>query len=480
MISREQAREFGLAQRNQLKRTGLQDIPKRRFEPLDVLCAAGKDHVSKLLPVKFERMRESPFAFFRGAVEVMAADLGAQRYTRIEVQLCGDAHLKNFGFFATPGSDIVLDINDFDATTRGPWEWDVKRCATSIVLAGRVAGDSNAACKEAARIFLRDYSAWIERFADMPSLEIARHRALRDYRDPFIRVALKQAERSTPLSNLKKLTRRSGRQGYRFISERNLIWEVSGAERKSVLAALPSYHATLAPDRQMIFERYHPVDVGFKVVGTGSVGTRDYVVLLFGRDLHDPLFLQIKEEPPCAYASYYKDRSAPRNQGQRVVQGQRAMQVFSDLLLGWCSISGRDYLVRQLSDHKSSIEPEELNGARLAEYSRVCAELLAKGHARSGEPVALASYLGRSGKAERALLQFAVKYADQTESDYEAFQKALRRGFARKALKSAAKKPANTPREKRTGPQPAGQVGPAAESVPLSETDMATVAESGS
>jgi len=226
---------------------------------------------------------------------------------------------------------------------------------------------------------------------------------------------------------LKKLTRRSGRHGYRFISERNLIWEVSGAERKSVLAALPSYHATLAPDRQMIFDRYRPADVGFKVVGTGSVGTRDYVVLLFGRDLHDPLFLQIKEEPPCAYASYYNDRSAPRNQGQRVVQGQRAMQVFSDLLLGWCSIAGRDYLVRQLSDHKSSIEPEELNGGRLAEYSRVCAELLAKGHARSGEPVALASYLGRSGKAERALLQFAVKYADQTESDFDTFRRALKR-----------------------------------------------------
>ena len=440
MLSREQAQRFGLAQRSQVGRSGHQELPRRRFDPLDVLRAAGKDHVVKLLPVKFERMSESPFAFFRGAVEVMAADLGARPHTRIEAQLCGDAHLKNFGFYATPGSDIVLDINDFDATTRGPWEWDVKRCATSIVLAGRVAGDSNASCKEAARMFLRDYSAWIDRFADMPTLEVARHRTLRNYRDPFIRVALKQAERSSPLSNLKKLTRRSGKQSYRFVSKRNLIWEVSGTERKSVLAALRSYRQTLAPDRQMIFDRYRAVDVGFKVVGTGSVGTRDYVVLLFGRDARDPLFLQIKEEPPCPYAPYYKDRRAPRNQGQRVVQGQRAMQVFSDLLLGWCSIAGRDYLVRQLSDHKSSIEPEELGGRRLAEYSCVCAELLAKGHARSGEPVALASYLGRSGKAERALLQFAVKYADQTESDYEAFQKALRGGFAKSAIKFVGKK----------------------------------------
>jgi uncharacterized protein (DUF2252 family) len=455
MFSREQAREFGLAQRNQLRRRDLQNISKRRFDPLDVLRAAGKDHVPRLLPIKFERMSESPFAFFRGAVEVMAAELGAYGHTGIEVQLCGDAHLKNFGFYATLGSDIILDINDFDVTTRGPWEWDVKRCATSIVLAGRVAGDGSAACKQAASMFLRDYSAWMQRFADMPSLEVARHRALRDYRDPFIRSALKQAERSTPLFNLKKLTRGSSRQGFRFIRERNLLWEVAGAERKNVLAALPAYRKTLAPDRQMIFDRYTPADVGFKVVGTGSVGTRDYVVLLFGRDARDPLFLQIKEEPPCAYAPYYKDRSAPRNQGQRVVQGQRAMQVFSDLLLGWCSIAGRDYLVRQLSDHKSSIEPEELGGQRLAEYSCVCAELLAKGHARSGEPVALASYLGRSGKAERALLQFAVKYADQTESDYEAFKKGLRRGFAKGAA-SAKGKAARTG-EAKTIPQTAKQ-----------------------
>src|SRR5262249_33769393 len=189
---------------------------------------------------------------------------------------------------------------------------------------------------------------------------------------------------------------------------------------------------------QLLFDRYQPVDVGFKVVGTGSVGTRDYVVLFFAHHPRDPLFLQIKEETPSAYALYYKDGSAPQHQGQRVVQGQRAMQVLSDPLLGWCSIAGRDYAVRQLNDHKSSIEPEELGGRRLAEYSRVCAELLAKGHARSGDPVALASYLGKSGKAERALLQFAVKYADQTEADYRVFRKAMKRGFA----KEAGEKPA--------------------------------------
>jgi uncharacterized protein (DUF2252 family) len=430
--------EYGLSQRDVLGRSSLAEISSRRFDPLDVLRTACKDHVVKLLPVKFARMSDSPFAFFRGSVEIMAADLGASKHTALEVQLCGDAHLKNFGFYATPGSDIVLDINDFDETMRGPWEWDVKRCAVSVVLAGRVAGDSDADCKDAARLFLEEYSAWIRAFAGMTVLEVARHRAVRSYGDPLIGGALKQAERSSPLVNLKKLTRGNARSGYRFLRKPKLIWEVNSADKKAVLAALPEYRKTLSPDHQMIFDRYHPVDVGFKVVGTGSVGTRDYVVLCFGRNARDPLFLQIKEEPPSAYASYYQDPSLPKNQGQRVVQGQRAMQVLSDLLLGWCSIGGRDYVVRQLNDHKSSIEPELLGGRRLAEYSRVCAELLAKGHARSGDAVALAGYLGRSGKAERALLQFAGKYADQTEADYRAFRKAVKREFMKAVIKEVS------------------------------------------
>src|SRR5215813_1645046 len=436
MLTHKQAEEHGLAQRNRLKRAALKELAPRRFDPLEVLRAAGQGHVVKLMPLKFERMSASPFAFFRGAVEIMAADLGAGAHTSLEVQLCGDAHLKNFGFFATAGSDVILDINDFDQTQRGPWEWDVKRCATSIVLAGRVGGDRESGCKDAARLFLEEYSRWIHEFAETPALEVARHRAWRRKRDPLIRGALKEAERSTPLTNLKKLTRRGAGHTYRFAAKPGSIWEVSGAEKKSVLDALPEYRNSLSPDHQLIYDRYQPVDVAFKVVGTGSVGTRDYVVLFIGRHPHDPLFLQIKEEPRSAYALFYQDNSAPKHQGQRAVQGQRAMQVLSDLLLGWCTIAGRDYLVRQLNDHKSSIEPEELGGRRLAEYSRVCAELLAKSHARSGDPVALASYLGRSGKAERALLQFAVKYADQTEADLRTLRKALKGGFAKEAEKN--------------------------------------------
>jgi uncharacterized protein (DUF2252 family) len=270
----------------------------------------------------------------------------------------------------------------------------------------------------------------------MPGLEVARHRITRNSRDPLIRSALHQAERSTPESNLKKLTRRSRNGSYKFVYHRNLTWDVNGSEKQCVLNALPAYRETIAPERRMLFDRYRAQDVCFKVVGTGSVGTRDYVVLLFGRDNNDPLFLQVKEELPSAYAGYYKDKAAPHHQGERVVCGQRAMQVFSDLLLGWCSIQKRDYLVRQLSDHKSSIEPEELNGRRLAEYSRVCAELLAKGHARSSEPAVLSSYLGKSDKAARALLEFAIAYADRTEKDFDLLKKALKSGFIKSVVKS--------------------------------------------
>ena len=439
MKSSKQDRKAGVALRAHLGRSALGKLTKRKFDPMDVLRQSAKTRIAHLLPVKFNLMSQSPFVFFRGSVEIMAADLGETRHTKIEVQLCGDAHVKNFGFFATPDAHIALDINDFDETQRGPWEWDVKRMATSIILAGRIAGHTDSRCKDATHVFIGEYCDWIRRFAAMPAIVVARHRALRNLRDPVIQSALKKAERASPLDNLSTLTRADRRGGRSFIYRRDSIWDVKGAEAKAVLRALKDYRNTLAPDRQMLFDCYAPVDVGFKVVGTGSVGTRDYIVLMLGRHggESDPLFLQIKEEPPSAYAEYYKDRSAPSHQGERVVRGQRALQIFSDLLLGWCSIAGRDYLVRQMNDHKSSVQPEELKGNRLMEYGKVCAELLAKGHARSGDPALLSDYLGRPGKAEKALLQYAVTYAGQVEKDYEGFLKALKRGLLKDAMKIA-------------------------------------------
>lgn len=425
--------------RAHLGRSALRKLARRKFDPMDVLRQSAKNRIAQLLPVKFKLMSESPFVFFRGSVEIMAADLGDARHTKIEVQMCGDAHVKNFGFFATPDENIALDINDFDETQRGPWEWDVKRMATSIILAGRLAGHADCRCKDATRVFIGEYCEWIRRFAAMPSIAVARHRALRNLRDPVMQSALKKAERASPLDSLRTLTHKDRRGKRSFMYRRESIWDVEGAEAKAVLHALTDYRNRLTPDRQMLFDCYAPVDVGFKVVGTGSVGTRDYIVLLLGRHggENDPLFLQIKEEPPSAYAGYYKDRSASPHQGERVVRGQRALQVFSDLLLGWCSIAGRDYLVRQMNDHKSSIAPEELKGDRLLEYGKVCAELLAKGHARSGDPALLADYLGRPGKAEKGLLQYSVAYAVQVEKDYQSFLKALKRGLLNDAMKIA-------------------------------------------
>src|SRR5260370_5107194 len=297
MPSRPDSEEYGLAQRAHLGRAALAELKPRHFDPIEVFRQSCAGRVPRLLPLKFRLMSTSPFAFFRGSVEIMAADFGAARNTRIAVQLCGDAHLKNFGFYATPNAEIVLDINDFDETIRGPWEWDVKRMATSIMLGGRMAGDKEARCKAATEVFIRQYCEWIRRFATMPTIDIARHGTVRDFRDPFIRTALKKAERSTPLSNLAKLTRKK-RGEYRFIFKPNTIWDVEGSTKKAVLRALPEYRGTLAPHYQQLFDRYHAVDVGFKVVGTGSVGTRDYIVLLFGGDENDRLFLQAKEEPP--------------------------------------------------------------------------------------------------------------------------------------------------------------------------------------
>jgi uncharacterized protein (DUF2252 family) len=432
--SRHDAESYGRARRKHVSRSSLGkfDAQTRRTDPLAIVTEASRSRVRALLPLKFNLMAGSLFAFYRGSAEIMAADLAAAKNTQIEVQLCGDAHIRNFGFFATPDAQVVFDINDFDETFRGPWEWDVKRLATSIVLAGREAGESNSRCRTAVQSFLEDYCGWIDRFSRMSTLDIARHRASRDLRQPVLRAALIKAERATPGENLARLARRT-RAGWRFRPMSKKLWEVSHKEKKSVLKALASYRETLETDHRLIFDRFHPVDVAFKVVGTGSIGTRDYVVLFFGRDESDTLFLQVKEERPSIYAPYLQT-PAPAHQGQRVVEGQRAMQVQSDLLLGWCSIEGRDYLVRQLNDHKSSLEVEDLGGKRLLEYGKLCAELLAKGHARSGEPVEIASYLGPSRKAADSLTGFAVSYAGQAKADYEAFRKAWRSGALKRHL----------------------------------------------
>src|SRR5947209_15754492 len=427
-MDRKEAEKFGHSQRRHVSRSDLGKFSaeKRNFDPLAIIKDSCRGRLPDLLPIKFKLMADSMFAFYRGTVEIMAADLAATKHTHIEAQLCGDAHIRNFGFYATPDAQVTFDINDFDATCRGPWEWDVKRLVTSVVLAGQEAGETPAKCRRTAGMSAAEYCSWMRRFARMSTIDVARHRVQRDLQQPVLRDALMKAERGTPIHNLPKLAHKT-REGWKFRKIPDQVLKLDHATRKAVIEALPAYRSTLSPDHQMLLDRFHPVDVAFKIAGTGSVGTRDYVVLFFGRDENDPLFLQVKEEPSCAYASYLKHPPSGNN-GARVVEGQRALQVQSDLLLGWCSLDKRDYLVRQLNDHKSSLDVQTLKGRRLIEYGRLCAELLARGHARSGDPVAIAAYLGASAKTANALVEFALKYADQVAADYKAFLKAWKSG----------------------------------------------------
>jgi len=371
-------------------------------------------------------MVASPFGFFRGAVPLMAGDLASLPTTGITVQICGDAHVRNLGSFASPTGALVFDINDFDETMPGPWEWDVKRLAVSLVLSGREANHSDTACREAVESFVAEYRKSVNYCSGLTVLELARYTVHRHLEAGLIPELLRKAERATPQHTLEKLTQR--RNGARhFREEKPLLTAVSDKTRHDVLSALKSYGDTLSHERRHFLERYQPVDVAFKVVGTGSVGTRDYVILCFGNGDEDPLFLQMKEEPPSAYAQYLKAQVL-RNQGERVVQGQRLMQAQSDIFLGWTTMDGCDYLVRQLADHKAAIETDDLKGQGLTEYAKMCGEVLGKGHARSGDACELDGYCGDGDKLDKAIGDFAVAYADQCAADYEQFIKAVKSG----------------------------------------------------
>jgi uncharacterized protein (DUF2252 family) len=421
-------RDYGKSRRQVLHRVDqCQWKPSRtRPDPVELLVDASRNRLPELLPIKWARMVASPFGFFRGAVPLMAADLGSLPTTGITVQICGDAHVRNLGAFASPTGALVFDINDFDETVPGPWEWDVKRLAASLVLSGREAGHSDGACKEAVENFVAEYRKSVNHCSELTVLEIARYTVHRHMEAGPLPELLKKAERATPQHTLEKLTQsRDG--GRRFKEEKPLLTAVSDKIRRDVLAALQSYLDTLSHERRHFLERYQPVDVAFKVVGTGSVGTRDYVILCFGNGSEDPLFLQMKEEPPSAYAQYLKAQ-VPRNQGERVVQGQRLMQAQPDIFLGWTRMDGRDYLVRQLADHKAAIDTEDLKGSGLTEYARMCGEVLGKGHARSGDACVLDGYCGGVEKLDNAIAEFAVAYADQSTADYELFTSAVKKG----------------------------------------------------
>jgi uncharacterized protein (DUF2252 family) len=364
----------------------------------------------------------------------MAADLAALPTTGIHVQLCGDAHVRNLGAFAAPDGHLVFDINDFDESIPGPWEWDLKRLAVSIILAGREAADVEKVCVSAVRKLVQWYRESLDRFAGMKLLGLARYEIRRRSATATVREVLDKAERATPSKTLRKLTEPGERGFPRFRDEPPLLKHVPEETALGVLASLNDYRETLHAGQRRVFDGYTAVDVAFKIVGTGSVGTRDYVLLFLGNGLRDPLFLQVKEELPSCYTPHLPDVPPFAHEGRRVAEAQLSIQTAAtDLFLGWTTIAGKDFLVRQLSDHKAAIDPRELKTPALLEYALVCGEALAKAHARTGDAAAIAGYCGKSPKLDNSIAGFALAYAAQATKDYEAFTKAIRRGKVKTA-----------------------------------------------
>jgi len=428
-MTREERQAYGKNRREVVHRVDQANWapPAQRADPVEALNAVNKDRLPDLVPIKVGRMAMSPFNFFRGAAPLMAADLASLPTTGLRAQMCGDAHVRNLGAFAAPDGHLVFDLNDFDETIPGPWEWDLKRLATSLVLAGEDAGSHDEDCNDSVLALVASYREAMARFAEMTMIDLARYEVRRHSKVGCVRDVLAKAQRATPKHTLEKLTvaKNSSRQ---FAEQPPLLHHVPEKVAKSVLAALQPYRETVPPERQQVLDAYHPVDVAFKVVGTGSVGTRDYVVLCFGNGLEDPLFIQVKEEPPSCYTPHLRDVPPFPHQGRRVADGQRRMQTVGDPFLGWTSIEGRDFLVRQLADHKAAVDPPELKGDALIEYGLVCGEILAKAHARTGDAAEISGYGGSSDKLDKAIAKFASAYAEQSVRDHELLVKAIKAG----------------------------------------------------
>jgi uncharacterized protein (DUF2252 family) len=408
-------------------------------DPLALLEESDQGRVEELLPIRFTRMVESPFAFFRGSAVLQAHDLQGTPAAGITVQCCGDCHLMNFGGFATPERALAFDINDFDETHPGPFEWDIKRLATSFVLAGRWLGFGKADVK---RIVLEAAAAYREgqlHYSEMSVLEIwyakvAFDELLKDAAyDPTIEKKIQKdvanASQNTSEHIFHKITTvADGRP--RITDQPPLLYHGDSSEsaiEPIVTKFFQDYRETLLADRRVLFDRYQFVDVAHKVVGVGSVGTRCYVVLFVDWQ-DDHLFLQVKEARP----SVLEGRACEvqyANQGERVVEGQRLMQSASDIFLGWSrGPHGRDFYVRQLRDMKLSADLTTYTPRLLAAYARLCGQTLARAHAKAGDATMIAGYLGTSENFEEAIRDYAVAYADQVEKDYETFKQAVRAG----------------------------------------------------
>jgi uncharacterized protein (DUF2252 family) len=442
----------GKAARSEVRRSShaVWEPADGRADPVAILERQARSRVPELVPIRYGRMSASPFAFFRGAAAVMAADLATTPVSGLRVQVCGDAHLSNFGAFAAPDRRLVFDLNDFDESLPGPWEWDVKRLAASFAIAGRENGLKR---KERAVPLLtaaRSYREAMRAFASQSNLEVWYARldveavmAEIEAGDPDavkqVRKGVAKARSKDSLRALEKLTEEVDGE-LRIVSQPPLIVpaeELMPANEtrdleQTLLRVLDSYRESLSADRQHLLDGYRFRYIARKVVGVGSVGTRAWIVLLTGADDSDPLFLQAKEAE-ASVLEPYAGASRFRNHGRRVVGGQRLMQAASDIFLGWCPAVGfdggeRDFYVRQLWDWKRSVEIEGLSPRGLEVYARMCGWTLARAHARSGDRIAIASYLGAGDTFDGAIAEFSESYAEQSERDHAALVAAIDSG----------------------------------------------------
>lgn len=441
---------LSVAQREQLGRVAREQASRRshrtwkpasdRPDPVDLLESQVPARVPELVPLRYGRMLTSPFAFLRGSAIVMANDLARTPSSGLIVQLCGDCHLSNFGVYASPERSLLFDLNDFDETLPGPFEWDLKRLATSFVVAARSNSFTARQARRAAQTVALSYRETMLRFAELREIDLWYHRIeaeqLLGMLEQIVsrrasRVAkesMTKARRKNSLQALDKLTTLVDGQR-RFISDPPLLVPVQAANQEErIHEEFRTYRESLQDDRRHLLKRYRIADIARKVVGVGSVGTRAYVILLLGRDNGDPLFLQVKQATTSVLEPHLPPSRYP-NQGQRVVEGQRLLQAASDIFLGWnTGADGHDYYWRQLRDMKGSADVTLLGPDGLVLYAAICGGALARAHARSGDRIALAAYMGQSDRFDRAITAFAERYADQTERDHEALANAAQTG----------------------------------------------------
>lgn len=448
LISRETRYEQGQALREQTPREShaIWEPAADRADPVSTVLASNVGRVESLIPLRMGRMAASPFAFLRGACAVMAGDLARTPISGPQVMIDGDAHISNFGLYGTPQRDVVVDINDFDEGTVGPWEWDLKRLVASVNVAGRENGLDAQERRQAVMQCVGGYSLNCQRLMKMGVLEtwslfgyadLERNEAtLKQYgvqignkSRAIVKKVLGKALRTTQTAQLAKVARRQADGGWRFVEDPPILSSLDEATRQKVTASLTEYAETLPKEYRVMLHRYSVADVCHRVVGVGSVGMRAYLVLLFGNGDDDPLFLQVKEVAAAAYAPYVPPLAARvAHEGYRVVTLQRALQSLGDPLLGYTTIDGRHYFVRQMKNFKASMPIEFLIGEPFEFWSWACGVLLARAHARNGDIARIAGYIGKSNVFATALASFAEAYGDQTERDHAALVEAVRTG----------------------------------------------------